>query len=196
METKNNNSYIGISTTLGAAGGALYGFKHPNEKSCLKMSKLTPTVVDTMREYKDSFNLSAAKKSVAEGALNLQEYGKVENIVKNLTDVMEKEQTVKDILNTPFEQRTVSFKDAVKEANMARPKLYKSLLQLNKNFQDKLAESKIFDKEKFEAATKAAKKKTIAMYKELSRGTAKGLAVGAAAGAAVGYFLNSISKNK
>ncbi len=196
MENKNNTSYIPITAATGAVGGAFYGFKHPSEKSCLKMSNLKPTVIETMTEYKDSFNLENAKIATAEGKLQLDEYSKVEKIVKNFNDVIEKEQIVKEVLDTPFEQRTTTLKNATKEANALRPKMYKALLQLTTDFQNKLIELNIFDKEKFASATKAAKGKAVTLWKELSKGAAKGIAVGIAAGVATGYFLNLISKNK
>ena len=74
--------------------------------------------------------------------------------------------------------------------------MYKALLQLTTDFQNKLVELNIMDKEKFCNATKAAKAKAVTMWKELSKGAAKGLAVGLAAGAAVGYGLNSITRTK
>lgn len=196
MENKNNTSYIPIATATGAVGGAFYGFKHPSEKSCLKMSNLKPTVIETMTEYKDSFNLERAQVAAAEGKLQLDEYSKVEKIVKNFNDVIEKEQKVQEVLETPFEQRTTTLKNATKEANALRPKMYKALLQLTTDFQNKLVELNIMDKEKFCTTTKAAKAKAVTMWKELSKGAAKGLAVGLAAGAAVGYGLNFITRTK
>ena len=196
METKNNTSYIPVTAAAGAVGGAFYGFKHPGEKSCLKISKLTPNIIDTMTEYKDSFNLETAKIATAEGKLQLNEYSKAENIVNSISEVIEKEQKVKEVLNTPFEQRTTTLKSATKEANALRPKMYKAFLEMTTDFQNKLVELNIFDKEKFSAATKEAKGKAVAVWKELSKGAAKGLAVGVAAGAALGYWLNSITKNK
>lgn len=196
MENKNNTSYIPITAATGAVGGAFYGFKHPSEKSCLKMSNLKPTVIETMTEYKDSFNLENAKIATAEGKLQLDEYSKVEKIVKNFNDVIEKEQKVQEVLETPFEQRTTTLKNATKEANALRPRMYKALLQLTTDFQNKLVELNIFDKEKFASTTKATKAKAVTLWKELSKGAAKGIAVGIAAGVATGYFLNLISKNK
>ena len=199
MEVNNNNNHSSVIPTTAAIsgiGGAVYGFRHPSEASCLKLSKLSPTIIETMTDYKDSFNLNAAKQAVAENRLNLQEYTQVDNIVKNFTNVIEKEQIVKDVLNTPFKERTQTLGSATKEANLARPKLYKSLLKLTNGFKEKLVELKVFDAEKFAQTTRAAKEKTIAMYKELSKGAAKGLAIGIAAGVAVGYLLKSVLKSK
>ena len=189
MEVKNNNNHSSVittTTTIGGIGGAVYGFRHPSEASCLKISKSSPTIIETMTDYKDSFNLSAARQAVAENKLNLQEYSLVDDIVKNFTNTLEKEQIVKDILNTPLQERTQTLSSATKEANLARPKLYKSLLKLTNGFKEKLVELNVFDAEKFAQTTKAAKERTIAMYKELSKGAAKGLIIGVIAGMAVG----------
>lgn len=192
MEVKKNNSYLTMSTAAGAVCGAYYGFKHPGEQTCIKLAQLKPTFVDTMKNYIDSFDLSAASKAAAEGKINLKEYTDVKKIVENFTDVMQKEQLVRDISETPLEQRTTSFKQAVKEANAARPKLYKSILKLKSDFKTKLIENNIYNQEKFVQATAAAKKRAAAMYKMLSKGALKGLAIGAAAGLAAGYLLNKI----
>ncbi len=196
MKTEKNKSYIPITTAAAGIGGALYGFRHPGEKSCLKISKLTPTIIDTMKEYKDSFDIVAAKNALNSGSIKQDEFFKIENIIKNFSDTLEKELTIKEILNTPFEKRTKSYQTAVREANASRPKLYKSLLKFTKDFQNKLAELKVFDKEKFTAAAEAAKKKTIAMYKELSKNALKGLGIGIAVGVAIGFFLDSIAKSR
>lgn len=199
MEVKNNNnhsSFIPTATAIGGIGGAVYGFRHPSEASCLKISKLSPTIVETMTDYRDSFNLSTAKQAVVENKLNLQEYSIVNDIVKNFTNTLEKEQIVQDILNTPIQERTQTLSKATKEANLTRPKLYKSLFKLTKGFKEKLVELNIFDAEKFVQTTKATKERTIAMYKELSKGAAKGLAIGIAAGVAIGYLIKSVLKNK
>lgn len=192
MDVKKNNSYITMSTVTGAAIGAVYGFRHPSEQTCIKLAQLKPTVVETMKDYADSFDMSAASKAVAEGKINLKEYTDVKNIVNNLTDVMQKEQLVRDIEQTPFEQRTMSFRQAVKEANKSRPKLYKALFKLQQDFQNKLIENNIFNKEKFEQATAAAKNKMCTMYKMLSKCALKGLAIGAAIGLAAGFALSKI----
>lgn len=192
MDVKKNNSYLTMSTATGAAIGAAYGFRHPDEQTCLKLSQLKPTVVETMKNYIDSFDMSAASKAAAEGKINLKEYTDVKHIVNNFTDVMQKEQLVRDIAQTPFEQRTTSFRQAVKEANAARPKLYKSMFKLQQDFKTKLIENNIFNQEKFVQATAAAKKKARAMYKMLSKCAFKGLAIGAAIGLAAGFALNKI----
>lgn len=188
-----DHNYIGVSATLGGIGGAVYGFRHPSEKSIARIAQMKPSAIDTMMEYRDSFNIDTACDAVRSEKLTLDEFDKVKTIKNAIHETCEKEQQIIEVANTPIENRTKTFRQAVKEANATRPKLWKSMFLLNKDFKEKLIELNIFDAERFNAAMDAAKAKLKPLYKELSKGAAKGLAIGIAAGVAVGAFLNRIA---
>jgi len=188
-----DNGYIGISTTIGAISGTVYGLRHPGEESLAKIQKLKPSTVDLMKEYRDSFDIMAAGQALKEGKITEDEYKKANDIRTAIHNTYEKEQQIIDIADTPLDERTKTFRQAVKEANATRPELWKSMFKLNGEFKQKLIDLKIFDNEKFTSAYNSAKKKTGTMYKELSKCAAKGLAIGAAAGIAIGVVLNKIA---
>ncbi len=189
----NDNNYIGISTAIGGLGGAVYGFRNPNEQTITKITRMKPSLVDVMQEYRDSFNYLKAGDAFREGKITEEEYKRANDIRTAFHNVYEKEKQVIDIANTPIEERTKTFRQAVKEANATRPKLWKTIIGFDKDFRNKLIELEIFDAEKFSAAFKAIKGKMLFTYKELGKFAAKGLAIGAAIGAVVGIALNKIS---
>lgn len=197
MEIKNkNNSYIYTAGAMGALGGTIYGFKHPSEQACKKLSQMGPTIIETLQGYKDSFNKKAANEAVTTGKLDLLSYEKFKKIYESISDTLEKEKIVKQVLETPISERTKSFKDAVKEANKARAGFRKAMFGFSKKLQNQFIELKIFDKETFTQTIKATKKKTISAYKELSKGALKYLAIGLAAGVAIGAAFKLIIKDK
>ncbi len=191
---KSQKNYALTAGIAGGIGGAVYGLKHPGQNAVDKISKLRPTSVETFTGYRNSLNISNATKAVAEGKLDLATYNVVKNIADIFEKVIEKEQAIVDIQNTPYNQRTKSFRQALKEANSVRPKMYKALLKLNKNLQDKLSEAGAFDAKKMQETTSLAKTKMAKMYKYLAGGIAKGAAVGLAAGALIGLGIHSIVK--
>ena len=195
---KKNDSCIGIAGTIGAVGGAAYAFRHPSEKVCKKIAENGPNIVNTLKAYKDAFTLKNAQAAVKSTELDLDSYTKLKNIVKTISQTLKKEQEVVNIANTPFAQRTKSYKEAVKEANKARSSFRKAMFSFSKELQDKLTKVGAFDPEKFKAVLTETKQRALYAYKELGKGSLKGLAIGAAAGVAVGvalkYILNKSEK--
>ena len=189
-----SKNYIPSSMAIAGIGGGIYGFYHPSEKSCQKLSQMKPTVVETFEGYRDSFNMAKAQEALDKKALGQKEFDMVKNVFDNLSNVLDKEHFAEEVLNTPFEQRKTSYKTAIKDANKARPKMWKSLFCLTNDFQNKLADLNILDLEKFKGTLSAAKKRCKAMFKELSKGGIKGLAIGLAVGLGFGAFLNSVAK--
>lgn len=191
-----NNSitpYLTTGTFIGGLAGIGYGLKNPSEKSLDKIQKLRPRVYETMQDYRASFNLNKAKEAVLNQNLDLNSYTKVKNIADIFVDVAKKEKNIEKVLNTPYAERTISLKQAIKEANSLRPKMYKTLMSLDVELQNKLEKLKIFNKKKFVETTKFAKVKTIAMWKELSKGMIKFGAMGVAIGALIGAGLYKIA---
>lgn len=191
-----SDNYIPISASVGAIAGGLYGFRNPSEKVCKKIAGVKPTITETMKEYADSFDIMQAGKKVKSGELSLDEYKKTARIYKAVYNTFEKEKQITDVMNTPIEERTMTFRQAVKEANKTRPELYKAMFGFNNKFKAKLTELEIFDAEKFSQAYKQAAKKMVFMYKELGKGALKGLGIGAVAGVLIGHSLNKIADNK
>lgn len=191
-----NRNYIGIGATTGAIAGTIYGFKYPSEKTCIKLAKLQPDVVTTMKEYRDCFDILAAGQAVRKGNLTIDEYKKINDIRTAIHNVYTKEKEIIDISNTPFENRTKTFKQAVKEANQARPDLFKAIFKLNKNLKSKLIENGIFDEERFLKAMKEASQKTLTAYKELLKGALKWITIGGIAGALISAgIIKILNKN-
>jgi len=189
----NNKNYIPISATIGGIGGAIYGWRHPSEKSCVKIAQTSPSFADTMQGYKSCFDLEKAKEALNEKKITQDEFTRIENLLNSINNVYEKEKKVAEIANTPYEERTQSFKSAVREAYGARPRLYKNMMKFTKELQDKFSDLKIYDKEKFTETYIAAGKKLKVIFKELSKNASIGLAAGIAGGTLFGYFLNRIS---
>lgn len=190
-DTKN---YIPASMAISGLCGGLYGFYHPNEESCLKLSKMKPTMVETFKDYKDSFNMANAQDALKKKKISQTEFDKLKKVIDNLSNVLQKEEYAEAVLNTPYEERTTSYKSAIKDANKARPKLWKSLFCLTTDFHNKLSDLEIMNQEKFKEALSAAKKRLKDTYKELSKGGLKGLAVGLVLGLGIGAFLNNVAK--
>lgn len=191
-----NNSitpYITTGAVVSGLAGAGYGLKNPSEKAVNKIRNLRPRVYESMQDYRASFNLKNAHEAVVNGKLDLNSYSKVKNIADTFVEVAKKEKNIERVLNTPYEKRTISLKQAIKEANSLRPKMYKQLLALDVKLQDKLEKLKIFNKNKFVETTKLAKNKTIAMWKELSKGMLKFGAIGIAIGSLIGAGLYKIT---
>ena len=189
----NNKNYIPASIAIGGIGGAIYGWRHPSENSCIKIAQTEPSYADTMQSYKSCFDLEKAKEALNEKKITQDEYTKIEKLLDSINNVYEKEMKVAEIANTPYEERTQSFKSAVREAYGARPRLYKSMINFTKELQDKFYGLKIFDKEKFTETYVAAGRKLSVIFKELSKNAGIGLAAGIAGGTLFGYFLNRIS---
>ena len=193
----NDNKSLVIGTTAGAIGGSLYGFYHPSEKTLKKLADINLSVVDTMKEYRDSFNLSAAKNAVAENKLNLKEYSIIDKLVNAIEEFRTKEQAVHDIINTPIKERTKTYSQAVKESNNARFEMHKQMFTMSKDFQKKLTQIGVFDFEKFEKAFSETLEKMLKSYKELSKGALKGLGIGALIGLGSGLIFNfAVNKAK
>lgn len=190
---KSQRNYAITAGVAGGLGGAVYGLRHPSSKAVDKLAQLTPTTVETMQGYRDSFDISAAKKAVAEGKLDLKTFNTVKNITDVFDEIVQKEQAVVDIQKTPYAQRTKTLKQAIKEANAMRPKMYKSMFAFGR-IQDKLIETGVFDAEKMKQINKLTKQKMFKMYKYLAGSITKGLAIGAAVGALVGLGIHSIVK--
>lgn len=188
-----DNNYIPISAIAGGTFGAIKWFRNPSEKTCLKLAKLEPNMIDTLKEYRDCFDIQAAGSAVREGKMTLNDYKITNNIRTAIHNLFEKEKQVRDIVNTPFEKRTKTYKQAVKEANSGRKELFKSMLKLDKNIMPKLVENNVLDIEKFSKTMKAMEHKLIITLKELAKGALKGLAIGTIAGAIIGSALNKIS---
>ena len=192
METKNNNSYIVTTGTIGALGGGIYKFRHPNEKVCQYVAQNGFSAVDSLKGYKDSFNPEAASKAVTSGKLPLNLYTKFKNLYESISDSLEKAIQEKKIINTPFEQRTKTLKEAIKESNASRAKFRRAMFGFDKPLQEKLSELNIFNKENFTNTIKESKKKVILSYKELSKGGLKGALIGAAVGVLAGVGLKQL----
>ena len=90
-------------------------------------------------------------------------------------------------------KRKAFYKTALKDAKKAHSALRKEYWAFVKGFQDKLIESKIFDKGKFGEALNVARKRYRASHKELAKCGLKGLAIGIPAGALIGVGLNKIA---
>ena len=183
----NNKNYIPISAVIGGTGGAIYGWRHPSEKSCIKIAQTEPSFADTMQDYKSCFDLEKAKEALNEKKITQDEFTKIEKLLDSINNVYEKEKKVAEIANTPYEERTQSFKYG------ARPRLYKNMVNFTKELQDKFSELKIYDKEKFTKTYIAAGRKLKVIFKELSKNASIGTAVGIVGGTLFGYFLNRIS---
>jgi hypothetical protein len=189
-----DRNYMSISIATGAVIGAGYGFKHPSEEVCKKLALQKPTITETMKGYFDCFDMMKASEAIRSKALSADEYEKTNNIRKAIYNTYQKEKQIIDIMNMPIQDRPITFKQAVREANKTRPELYKKMIGLNGEFKQKLIDLQIFNTEKFSEILKATAKKTTLVYKELSKGAVKGLAVGTVIGTAIGYFLNNISR--
>ena len=189
-----DKNYIPISTVTGAVIGAGYGFRNPSEKVCKKIAQVKPSIIDTMKNYSECFDIKNAGAKVRSGELRLDEYKKTADIYGAIYNVYQKEQQVKDIMDMPIDQRPMTFKQAVKEANKSHIKLFKAMIKFNNSFKEKLTDLEIFDAEKFTKTYHQAAKKTALMYKELSKGALKGLGIGAMLGSFAGIALNNISK--
>ena len=192
----NNKNYIPACGIIGGVSGAVYGWKHPSEKTCMKIAKVKPTFVETMQGYKDCFNMQAAENAFNEEKITKEEYEKLKNLYSAISDTYEKEKKVVDISNTPYEERTESFRSAVRDAYSVRPKLWKNMMKFNKELQDKFAQLNIFNKNKFADTLFQAGTKLKVIFKELSKCASIGLAFGAVLGSGLGYFLNKIANNK
>ena len=188
-----NKNYIPVCSLIGGGCSAAYAFRHPSEKMCIKFSQMKPSIPEAMKGYMDSFNIEQAKSNLYGGQITEGEYNSVRDLYNAIKDTYNKEQKVVDVLNTPYGERTVTLKSAIKDANASRPKLWKHLIKFSRNMQDKYAELGIFDKEQFEQVYNAAAKKAKLMFKETSKRMGMGLVIGSAIGAAVGYYLNRIS---
>lgn len=186
MSDNSIKPYIGTGLTVGGLAGAHYGLKNPSNKSFAIAENMRPFVHETMRDYRACFNLKNAKKAVMEGKLDLDSFSKIKELTNNFIDAAKKEKNIKKILNIPYSNRPISLKEAIKEANATRPKLYKSLFNFNVDLQNKLAELKIFNKQKFVNTINFAKTKAIAMNKELIKGILKFGVIGASVGALIG----------
>ena len=191
-----DNNYIPITTAVGGIGGAIYGFRHPSEKSIARIEKLEPKITETMKEFRDCFDILTAGQSVREGNLALNEYQEVNDLRTLFHKAFEKEQQVIDVSNTPIEERKITFKEAIKEANEIRNKVWVKLITLNSELKEKMVKFGIFDLEKFNQVRNSCKTKFIATLKELSKGAAKTAAIGTAIGLGLGYYFNKISNNK
>ena len=189
-----DKNYIPISVTTGAIIGTVHGFRNPSEAVCKKLAQTKPSLTETMKNYADCFDMKTAAQKVRTGELRLDEYQKTNNVYSAIYDVYEKEKQIIDVMETPIEERTMTFRQAIKEANKARPELWKAMFSLNKEFKQKLIDLGVFDAEKFSQTLKSAARKTALSYKELSKGAFKGLGIGAVIGTGIGLFLNHISK--
>ena len=194
MSDNSIKPYIVTGAAIGGLSGAGYGFTHPSAKSLSKIESLKPEIYETMQGYRASFNMTNAKNALKSGTLDLNSYGIVKDITDTFVNVAKKEKNIKKILNTPLDKQTISLKEAIKEANSLRPQMYKNLLKLDANLQNKLEELNIFNKQRFVETTKFAKNKLITIWKELSKGIAKFGAVGLAVGALVGLGIYKIAK--
>ncbi|MBR1425093.1 hypothetical protein IJ579_05980 [bacterium] len=197
MSSESNKSYILPAALGGGFGGAVYGFFNPSDDAIKKIMDKKPTLTDALEEYAKSFDLEEAKKALESKNLTQDEFNSLEEIFSNHQDWIAKEKVVNEILDTPFNEREKSFKDAVKEANKARSKLYKSISKFKKIPQEtmeKLIELKIVNMEVMEKAYKAMIDKAFFMFKELSKGAMKGIGFGIALGTAFGGFLNYIAR--
>lgn len=192
----NNLNNIAIGTTTGAIIGGIYGFRNPSEKTFIKLSKLGLSTASTLKVYRDCFDMLSAGTAVRSGNLTLDEYRQTNNIRTAIHNVFEKEKQIMEIANTPFEQRTKTLQEAIKEANEARPNLYKEMFNFNNRLRTKLIENNVFDNKKFLNAMENMAKKSFIALKEVSKGALKWLGIGAITGAIIGYLANIISEKK
>ena len=188
-----DKNYIPACGVIGAGAGAVYAYRHPSKKACMKISQTGPSFVQTMGNYKDSFNMVNALTAFNEQKITKEEYTDLTQLYNAICSTYQKEKIVEDIVNTPYNQRTESYKSAVKKANASRPRLWKQMIKFNKYKQDKYAEMGIFDNEKFAQTLNDAGKKLKLIFKETSKRVAAGIVIGTAIGSAVGYYLNKIS---
>lgn len=198
MKVNNNNSskpYVITAGVAGGLGGAVYGYTHPSMKVCDKLEKMHPTIVENLQSFNDAFKLEAAKTALKEGKLDKKSFVILENISNMFIEIIKKEKEIKRIADTPYSQRVKPFKQAVKEANKLRPKLYKALFGLHKDVQSKLIKAGAFDLKQYAIATNEGKKKALKSFKLLSIGMLKFLPVGAAIGAIIGLGVHSLFNN-
>lgn len=193
MSSSSNTNYIIPTAIIGAGSGAIYGFRHPSEEACQKISFLHPTVTEAMNEYKNSFNMDKAAKALKNKKLTKDEFKIVEEIVNNLSNIIEKEENLNKVANTPFNERVQSFRSALKDANKSHFDVYKSFIKFSKNLQNKLIDLNVFDLERFSNNKKSVAKKALKMYKIVAQSAIKPIMICTGVGAAFGLFLNKIA---
>jgi hypothetical protein len=199
MKTDNSkNNYTGLviaTGTVGSITGGIYGAKNISEA---RVKKIAETNIDNVKYFDDladCIDIEAAKGKTTTGALNQEEFNLVSNVKKTFKQFVSDESFLKKVVQTPIKERTISYTDAVKIANISRREAWKANLKIKRDLTQKLVENGILDGKKWQNLVHEQVKKTVATYKIMATPILIGIAAGAGIGTLIGLGIKSLLNN-
>ena len=194
-QSQYNVPVIAATTVAGSAAGGAYAFRHPSDATVKKLETLKPTPAEWFQSLLKSFNMKKAQEALKNNTITEQAYNTTKGVVDSLKNVLEKEEIVEKVRETPHSQRKISLSQATKEANQTRPAMYKSMKNFTEDLMSHLNEHGIFNKNIWEEAKSAAKEKGKQVLKIMAKPLGIGAAVGAGVGLLIGLGVNSLLKS-
>jgi hypothetical protein len=194
-DQKNNFIQNAVITTTTACG-ALYGItggktKFVSEKRFARLEQLTPTADEFFLNYSKCFNMEKAKEALQNDKISQELFEAVRNIRRAAIARLKNERAVRDIANKPFDQRKMTYKEAVKKANESAINFAKKNFNIA-GMQQKLVETGILDLEKYSKLMKEGQAKAKQVFKIIAAPTAASIAVFSGIGLLAGIGINKL----
>ncbi len=201
-QKKKNNRLLNAAIIAGATGaGAIIGgrhaMKHLPEETLKEISDLKPTITEYYTRFLNCFNPKKADEHLKSNKITRTVYENISKTVENIKNVLEKENKVKSILDTPIKEQTKSYKTLVGEAKQSHYNFIKSFSRLKIKELNKIG---IFDYTNYQNLLKAGKEKSKEFMKLVSKPMLKcvgiGTGLGLISGIGINYLINKKNKQK
>lgn len=189
---KKHTGLVVVSGIVGAGTGAVYAINHMAEARLKKIAKLDLDVTKFFNNLADCFDVKKAESAIHKGIINRDDFNAIKNLQDKFLKYSNDEQKVKEIANTPINERKIMYNESIKIANKSRLEAWKASIMFPEETAKKLSNTKIFNKERWMDLLKAQFLKTSGAYKIMAKPIFKGLAIGAGIGALIGLKVKSL----
>lgn len=197
MRVENNNkNHTGLLITsglIGAGTGAVYARNHISDEIVKKIEGVNINTPKYFTDIADCVDITKAESAAKSGSIAHDELNVLKNLKDKYINYAKDENKIKEIIDTPLNERKISFKDAVSTANNSRWEAWKA--SISNKMVKKYSDIGIINGGKWADVVKNQKVKAKEALKIMAKPISKGLAAGAALGVLIGLGIRSIIKD-